>query len=190
MGFSMRCYRKCSVLAALWLALCCFALHAAADGVRIKSAELVSSGEGYQLNADFEIEFSAEVEEAINKGVPLNFLAEFQLLAPRRYWFDDEITSSSQRIRLSYHALSRQYLLNHSQHQKSFATLQEAIEELAHMRDWIVVEKSQVSKGEDYQAILRFRLDPSRLPKPLQLEALGSEKWNLTSERYRWTPAF
>jgi hypothetical protein len=163
---------------------------ARADGIEVKNAELIATGDAYQLNADFNIEVSAEVEEALSRGIPLSFLIEFQLVAPRRYWFDDEITSASQRIRLSYHALSRQYLINLPNHQKSFATLPEALEELSHVRDWIVLEKSQLAKGENYQALLRLRLDHTRLPKALQVEALSSEKWNLVSERYRWTPAF
>lgn len=187
----MHYWKRCNWFAQWLLCLCvCCASSALADGIEVKNAELVAVGDAYQLSADFGIDVSAEVEEALSKGVPLNFLIEFQLVAPRKYWFDDEITTASQRIRLSYHALSRQYLINLPNHQKSFATLSEALEELSRVRDWIVLEKSQVAKGENYQALLRLRLDHTRLPKALQVEALGSEKWNLVSERYRWTPAF
>lgn len=186
----MHCWKKSKWFAQCLLCLCFwYAGAASAEGIDVKSAELVAAGDAYQLNADFGIEVSSEVEEALSKGVPLNFLIEFQLVAPRKYWFDDEITSASQRIRLSYHALSRQYLINLPQHQKSFATLPEALDELSRVRDWIVLEKTQIAKGENYQAMLRLRLDHTRLPKALQVEALGSEKWNLVSERYRWTPA-
>ena len=187
----MHYWKRCDWLLQGLLCLCLYCAGTAlAGGIEIKSAELAPAGDAYQLNVDFGIDVSAEVEEALNRGVPLNFLIEFQLLTPRRYWFDDEITSASQRIRLSYHALTRQYLINLPNHQKSFATLAEALEELSRVRDWIVLEKSQVVKGENYQAMLRMRLDHTRLPKALQVEALSSEKWNLVSERYRWTPAF
>lgn len=186
----MRFWKKFKQTAWLLLVLCSVASTAGAEGIEIRTAELIANGDAYQLNADFGVNIGPEVEEALNKGVPLNFLVEFQLVAPRQYWFDDEITSTSQRIRLSYHALSRQYLINLPQHQKSFSTLQEALEELSRLRDWIVVEKSQIAKGETYLAMLRLRLDHTRLPKALQVEAIGSEKWNLISERHRWTPAF
>lgn len=186
--FFTRCCKKISLL---WLLiLSCLVFEAAADGIQVKGAELVLVENAYQLNADFDIDFSSEVEAALNKGVPLSFLIEFQLVSPRRYWFDDEIVTTSQHIQLSYHALSRQYLINVGQHQKSFATLQEARDELSRLREWVVLEKSQIAKDETYQAILRFRLDHSRLPKALQVEALSSEKWTLVSERYRWTPNF
>ena len=179
----------CKKFSRLWLWLiCCCIFNAAAEGIQVKNAELVPGDNAYELNADFEIAFSPEVEAALSKGVKLSFLIEFQLLSPREYWFDDEITTKSQLIQLSYHALSRQYLINIDQHQKSFTTLQEAKDELSSLRDWVVLDKSDIAQGESYQAILRFRLDHSRLPKALQVEALGSEKWTLISERYRWVP--
>ena len=186
--FFTRCCKKFSLLAVI--ALLCCAIPALADNIQVRSAQLTPIGEGYQLDADFDINFSPEVEAAVNKGVPLNFLLEFQLVAPRKYWFDDEIVTVSQQIRFSFHALSRQYLVSAGKHQKSFATLEEAKDELATVRNWLVVDKSQLAKGENYQASLRLRLDPSSLPKALQVEALGSENWTLLSDRYRWTPAF
>ena len=162
---------------------------AATSNLHIKSAELVASDEMIALNADFDVAFSDEVETALNKGVPLSFLVEFQLVTPRRYWFDDEIETRSMLITLSYHALSRQYLLNRNNHQQAFTSLQEAKEELARLRGWQVLDKSLLKKGEVYQAALRVRLDQSRLPKPLQVDIIGSEDWNMVSQRYRWTPS-
>lgn len=143
---------------------------------------------GYALNADFEVNFSKEVEEALNKGVQLDFLIEFQIVTPSDWWFDDEIKSDSTHITLGYHALSRQYLVNRNNHQYAFASLREAKDELSRIRNWKVIDKSLLKKDEQYQAALRIRLDQSRLPKPLQVDALGSEDWTMVSERYRWTP--
>jgi len=163
---------------------------ALAAGIKVEHAELALTEEAYQLDADFNIDFSAEVEEAVNKGVVLYFLIEFALMEPRSYWFDEEVTSASQAIRLSYHALSRQYLINVGSHQTTFATLQEAVQALGKIQDWPVLEKAMLKKGVPYYAMLRMRLDHNRLPKPLQVSAIGAEKWNLVSERYRWTPVF
>lgn len=163
---------------------------AAGSSLHITSAELIAAEETYLLNADVDVNFSAEVEQALSKGVPLNFLVEFQITTPRKYWFDDEIVSASMLITLSYHALSRQYLINRGKHQQSFSSLSEMREEFSHIRDWQVVEKSLLKKGDNYHAGLRVRLDQSKLPKPLQVEALGSEDWNMVSQRYRWTPTF
>jgi hypothetical protein len=183
--------RYCKRFSSSLLAVLLLAAHVAlAAGIKVEHAELAPTEEAYQLNAGFNIDFSAEVEEAVNKGVVLYFLVEFALMEPRSYWFDEELTSASQAIRLSYHALSRQYLINVGGHQTTFASLQEAVQALGNIQDWPVVEKSMLKKGVPYYAMLRMRLDHNRLPKPLQVNAIGAEKWNLVSERYRWTPVF
>jgi hypothetical protein len=41
-----------------------------------------------------------------------------------------------------------------------------------------------------YLAAIKVRLDQTKLPKPVQVEAIGSDDWNIASERYRWTPVF
>jgi hypothetical protein len=160
------------------------------SAIHIKNAELVAIEENYALNADIDLSFAPAIEEALNKGVPLTFLVEFQLSTPKKYWFDDEIVTQNQRVTISYHALSRQYLVNRGSHQQSFATLPQAREELVKIKDWVVVDKRLLKKGEAYQAAIRMRLDQSRLPKPLQVEAAGSEDWAIVSERFRWTPIF
>jgi uncharacterized protein DUF4390 len=186
----MRYYKKTKTLANWFCFLFFITTMAWADSgsLGIKTAELVAVDDAYLLNADFELNLSDAVEEALNKGVPLNFLIEFQLTSPREYWFDDEIVTVSTPVTFSYHALSRQYLINRGNHQQSFVSLQEAKDEFARLRDWRVFEKSLLKKGEAYHAALRVRLDQSKLPKPLQVDAIGSEEWHLVSERYRWVP--
>jgi hypothetical protein len=169
-------------------------LHSAQAGnpsnIHIKSAELTLVEDAYVLNSEFDISLSPFIEDALNKGIPLTFLVEFQLSTPRKYWFDDEVVSQSHHLTLSYHALSRQYLINRSGRQQSYSSLQKAKEDLSKIKDWAVLDKRVLKKGEAYQAALRVRLDQSKLPKPLQVEAAGSEDWSILSERYRWIPSF
>ncbi|MEQ1767704.1 MAG: DUF4390 domain-containing protein, partial [Methylotenera sp.] len=80
------------------------------SSLNIKRAEIQAQEDAYVLNADVDMKFSEKIEEAISKGFELNFLIEFQLAKPRKYWFDDEIVTVTQRVALSYHALSRQFL--------------------------------------------------------------------------------
>jgi Domain of unknown function (DUF4390) len=164
--------------------------HATNSNIHIKSTELLGNEETYELTADFDINLSPLIEDALNKGVPLTFLVEFQLSSPRKYWFDDEIVTQTQSVTLSYHALSRQYLVNRNGHQQSFASLQQAKEEISSIKGWSVVDKKLLKKGESYIAAIKIRLDQTKLPKPVQVEAIGSEDWSIASERYRWTPVF
>ncbi|HEY7985890.1 MAG TPA: DUF4390 domain-containing protein [Methylophilaceae bacterium] len=184
--FITRYYKKLNACLMALLLLVAATVHA--EGINVERAELQVADETYQVNADFAITFSREVEEAINKGVTLNFLVEFVLMEPNKYWLDQEIASASLSMRLSYHALSRQYLLTTGTRQSTYATLQEALEELGKVRNWTVMEKTAIKKEAPYYAMLRMRLDQNKLPKPLQVSVIGSENWNLVSERHRWIP--
>jgi Domain of unknown function (DUF4390) len=188
MAFFTRCFKKLSQLFCIGLLLLGAATFAfaASSNISIKSAELQPLDEYYSVNADVDINLDDEIEEAVNKGVPLNFLIEFQIVSPRKYWFDDEIVTASQNVILSYHALTRQYLVKRGSHQQSFETLSEATQELAELNEWKVVEKSLLEKGEVYNAALLIRLDQTKLPKAIQVDTIASEKWNLTSQKFEW----
>lgn len=166
----------------------CLQAFADPSTVVINNAELIAVDEVYKLNVDLEITFDEKIEEAINKGVPLCFIYEFQLVNPRKYWFDDEIVTVSTNITVSYHALSRQYLVSQDGRQTSHEILREAMIELVQLYDWKVLDKSMIEAGGDYKAALLVRLDQSKLPKAIQVEAIGSEDWKLTSEKFEWLP--
>lgn len=169
------------------LLLCMTTSAWAETGIQVRAAELDMVDEVYQLKADFELNFSPAVEEALNKGVPLNFVVEFELNRPRWYWLDESISSVQRQFRISYHALTKQYRLQFQEQQKSFASLSELKSELGHIQEWRVAERAQLRKRYSYEARLRMKLDASQLPKPLQVNALTSKDWSLESEWFTWT---
>jgi hypothetical protein len=160
----------------------------AINSITVKSADLIPVDDSYVLDADVDIKFNDDIVEALLKGFELNFLIEFQLVSPRKYWFDDEIVTITSHVALTYHALSRQYLIIRGEQQKTFATLDDAIAELANIHDIKVFTKSDVEKGLVYKAALLMRLDPHKLPKALQVDALSSDEWKMLSQRYEWSP--
>ena len=78
--------RRVLVRAAALAALAAVPFQAAlADVIPVKSAELrVEEGE-VLLIAEFELAFNPTLEEALQKGVPLYFVLEFELARPRWY---------------------------------------------------------------------------------------------------------
>lgn len=169
----------------------CFGLisSASAEGIQVKSAELVLAEDStYKINAEFEINLSGRLEEAIAKGVPVSFVVEFGLIKPRWYWLDEELVKAQQVLKLSYNALTRQYQLSAGPLHKNFSSLAEAKSELGRIREWAVFDRALFNKrnSNGYEAVLRMRMDVSQLPKPLQVNALASKDWNLDSDWYRW----
>lgn len=176
----MRLSATCSKLVLAALA-CATALCARADEIDVVDARLAASEEGLLLSADFAFEFGPRLQEAVQNGVPLHFVVEFELTRPRWWWFDEETVSRRTQWRLSYHALTRQYRLQSGALHQNFATLEEALDVMRRLRNWQVAERSVPLRGSSYDAAVRMRLDTSQLPRPLQVSALTSRELRLES---------
>ena len=187
--FFTRCSRRFSVFVALFACALALVLSGAAhaEGIEVRNAALVAGEEGYFLETDFEITLNTTLEEALNKGVPLYFLLEFEVIRPRWYWLNEKVLSTQQQYRIAYNALTRQYRLGVGSLFQNFGSLSEALDFLSRVRRRQVLEPGMLSKGSTYVAGVRMRLDVSQLPKPFQLNALASREWNFGSEWYRWS---
>lgn len=161
-----------------------------AEGIQVKRAVLEAAEEGYQLNADFEITLNPTLEQALQKGIVLYFVTDFELVNPRWYWLDEKVAHSELQEALSYYALTRQYRLSRGALSQNFDTLEEALQILSRLRNRTVAEGVALKKEATYVATLRMRLDVSRLPKPFQIEALSSRDWNLGSGKAQWNVTF
>ena len=184
---SMRFCRSLSWLVALAALLLAVAVPARADGIEVKKAALVTADDGNFLEAEFEISLTHTLEDALNKGVPLYFTLEFELIRPRWYWLNEKIVATRQQYRLSYNALTRQYRVGVGALYQNFASLPDALAFLSRVRLRDIAELGALTKGNSYTAALRLRLDISQLPRPFQISAVGSREWSVGSDWHRWT---
>jgi hypothetical protein len=163
-----------------------FAGAAHADGIEVKSATITPDDYGWQVDAQFDIQFSPSLEEAVNRGVPLYFVMEFELSRPRWYWFDEKPVQVAQTYRISYTPLLRQYRLSVGNNYQNFTRFEEVTRVLSRLRGWHVADRGALKKDGAYQASLRMRLDTGQLPKPIQMNAIASRDWTLDSDWHRW----
>ncbi|TXT21550.1 MAG: hypothetical protein FD134_2677 [Gallionellaceae bacterium] len=175
----------------------CFPASAQADGIAVRKADAHFSDSGYQLSADFDVGFNSVVEQALSQGVPLYFVSEFSLTRPRWYWLDETVAQSEQAVKLSYNSLTGQYRITRGTLFQNFASLDAAINTIRRQSaepippgqlaggDNFLAEKL-LKKDSGYIAAVRMHLDVSQLPKPLQVNALTNNDWNIDSGWYRW----
>ena len=178
--------RRLAAVLALW----CGAALATTEGVHVKSAELSLNGGEYYLEANFEVGLTPTLEDALNRGLPLHFVIEFDLIYPRwytAYLWNKSVADLKQHYRLSYNALTRQYRLSFGSLHQNFDTLDDALTLVGRLRRRFVVDAEALGEGTVYEAAIRMRLDVSQLPKPFQINALASRDWNLSSAWFRWT---
>lgn len=148
-------------------------VHATADG-------------GYVLNGHYVLNLTPMLAEALLKGVSFAFIQAFEAERPRDYWFAQQIAVVHRHLLLSYNALLRQYQLQIGQAHQNFDTLSEALDALGDISGWPVLSKGQIQKGATYQVRVRMYFDPSKLSKPLQLNAFASERWDMDSGWFSW----
>ena len=176
-------------LAVLALFAACMPANARADGIEVRSAAIQPDDDGWQLDALFDIQFSPRLEEAVNRGVPLYFVVDFELSRPRWYWLDERSVQATQTYKITYTPLLRQYRLSVGNVYQNFTRFEEVTRVLSRLRGGHVADRGALKKDGTYQASLRMRLDTGQLPKPFQLNAIASRDWTLASDWHRWTLA-
>jgi hypothetical protein len=168
------------------------------ESVRLSRPVLSLAGEGaWVVDADVQVTLNSVLIDALKRGVPLVFSAEFEILRKRWYWFNEKLLSQSRPLRLSFHSVTQQYRVSQGEQLLVMtANLDEALAATLNVRQWPVAlppgeQKlqelmQQIAKAPDaFEIRFRTRLDSAQLPKPLQLNALTNRDWNLSTEWVR-----
>ncbi len=160
-----------------------------AQEITVREAEVKKSNSDYFLSASFDIKLSEALEVALRKGVTLYFVLDFQL--GNRRWYslflwNVPVVKYSQAYGLSFNGLTRNYRLAYGGLHQSFENLNDALAVLGKVGRPRVIGEHHLKEGRNYIAQLRMRLDKSRLPKPFQINAIGSSEWSLSSKWYFW----
>ncbi len=179
--------RKNVILICLFFFTCIFVTDTLAYGtIQVRSFKLTAVDDGYTVSIDSTIELNPTLEQALEKGVVLYFVNKFTLVESRWYWVDKEVARIKTRTGLRYHALTRHYQLNDGTFSRNYSTLKGALIGLQKLRDQPLTIEYELKPNVRYNATLRLWLDLTRMPKPFQVEALGSSAWNLSSDRLEW----
>jgi len=168
-----------------WLGVAGSAL--ASDKSAVKQAAIQAAPQGYVLDADVSIVLNPTLEDALTKGINLHFLLELELTRPRDWWFDEDIAEAERKMRIYYHLLLRRYVVESGYTTRTASTLSEALALLGRVDNWQVLERGALKTGRRYDARLRLRLDTAKLPKPLSIGAVTSDKWELATPWYGWS---
>jgi hypothetical protein len=160
---------------------------ARADVVVVKSAEVRAEEDGYILNAEFDLTINGTLEEALQRGVPLYFILEFEVVRTRWYWLDEKVLSMQTQYRVAWNALTQQYRVSSGLFAQTLYTLDEVERFLSRVTSRPIARRDQLQPGARYEAALRLRLDVNQLPKPFQVNALASREWSLQSDWHRFS---
>jgi len=183
-------------LRALLLVVClllsvAFAPVRAQDGSEVTELRLERTPDGLVLFANLRLVLPPAVEDALNKGVPMVFVAEADLVRHRWYWTDKKVASAQRHMRLAFHPLTRRWRLNIASGPMSpnalglalnlsFDTLEEALATMQRISGWKIADAGVIESDATHKVEFRFGLDTSQLPRPFQIGAFGQSDWRLS----------
>ena len=161
-----------------------------ADVIPVNAAEVrIEEGE-VLLTADFAFAINATLEEALQRGIPLYFMLDVEIVRPRWWWFDEKSATAPVQYRVSWQPLTRQYRVASGLFSQSLESLAEVERLIGRVNSRVIARVADLERGMRYEAVVRLRLDVNQLPKPFQVNALASRDWQLASEprRIAFTP--
>lgn len=204
--FSTRCLKNTRLSLLGWLvALTLLAgmpltVCAEAAPVEITQLRVDRADDGLYLSAQINLDLPTIMEDALNKGVALYFVAEAELLRDRWYWYDRKLAVATKYIRLAYQPLTRRWRINVSPEPignvglgvtitQNFDSLEAALQALQRQVRWRIGDPGLLDPDSRHYVEYRFRLDMSQLPRPFQIGIVGNTEWNLSATRsYRLNP--
>jgi len=168
--------------------------YAEGNPVEITQLKVERADDGLFLTAQVRLDLPSIMEDALNKGVALYFVAEAELLRDRWYWYDRKLTVASKYIRLAYQPLTRRWRMNVSPEpignaglgvsiSQNFESLNDAMQALQRQVRWRIADATLLDGDSRHYVEFRFRLDMSQLPRPFQIGVVGNSEWNLSATR-------
>jgi Domain of unknown function (DUF4390) len=160
----------------------------------VPQMRLEEADDGVYLTAQVEFELPPLVEEVLDKGIAIYFVAEAELYRERWYWTDLKVAQASRYMRLAYQPLSRRWRLNVSpvpitnagfgvSLNQNFDTLADALDGVRRVGRMRLGDISEIGDEPSHPVMFRFRLDTSQLPRPFQIGAFGESDWNISAEK-------
>ncbi len=142
------------------------------------------------LSSQLQFDLPLVVEDALLKGIPIYFVAEVEVLRERWYWTNRKLSNVQRNMRLSYHPLTRRWRLNVSAGDftessqglalnQNFDDLEAAMDGVRRISHWRIADLADMEPGVKHVVALRFYLNLTQLPRPLQIGTLGQSEWQI-----------
>jgi hypothetical protein len=162
------------------------------DGALEVSSAYVKPEQGvFQLFARITYPVNDDIRAALKDGLMLNFDLDIVVSRERRFWMDETIAEYTLRRELLYHAVSDRFVArdvdSRTGDQRSYATLEEALEALGTVDAWPFLLSPQLSPNRQYRVSLRAGVRRGRLPDTLRVLLFWTDDWHRESEWFSWS---
>ena len=153
------------------------ALTAQAQGVELLTLQATRAEGAANLEFSARVALPRAVDDALQKGVPLYFVAEATLLRNRWYWRDERVARLSRSWRLAFQPLTGAWRVSLGGLHQTYASLDEALAAVSRSGGWKLIDADRLERDSSYYVEFSYRLDSSQLPGPMQFGLGGGGDW-------------
>jgi Domain of unknown function (DUF4390) len=153
------------------------------EGIEVTALSVARLDQGLSLDFSARIWPNRTVEDALQRGIAVYFVAEAAVYRPRWYWRDERVSRVSRNWRVSYQPLTNTWRVGSGGLSQTVASQSEALSLISRISGWRITEGGRLAADERYYVEFSYRLDTSQLPRPMQLSVGALNEWSLEFER-------
>jgi hypothetical protein len=154
-----------------------------AQGIELATLRVARDDGELTIDFDTPIKLPRTVEDALQRGVPVYFVAQASLYRSRWYWRDERVARVTRSWRVAYQPLTSNWRVGFGGFNQNFANLSEALAAVSRSARWKVADLAQFEADSRYYLEFSYRLDTSQLPSPMQIGLGAQADWSLGVER-------
>lgn len=172
-----------SLLAALVLGSALLPGAARAQGVELATLQATREDGALALEFAVRVTLPRAVEEALQRGVPVYFVAEASVFRSRWYWRDQRVARVSRSWRIAYQPLTDTWRVGLGGLNQNYPTLAEALNAASRSAGWRIAELSRLDPDSSHYLEFSWRLDTTQLPGPMQFGLGTPGDWSVGASR-------
>jgi hypothetical protein len=159
--------------------------EALAQGTELQTLQLHRDDGQLTLEFAVRLALSRSVEDALQRGIPVYFVAEASLYRRRWYWRDERVARVRRIWRLAFQPLTSTWRVGLGALNQSFATEAEALAALSGAGSWKLADLADLDPESRHYVDFSYRLDATQLPSPMQIGIGigGQTDWVLRVDR-------
>ncbi len=154
-----------------------------ADAVELLTLQTQRSDGALTLEFATRVTLPRAVEDALQRGVPVYFVAQAALLRNRWYWRDERITRINRTWRVVYQPLTSTWRVGLGGLNQHYPTLAEAMAAVTRIAQWRLADLTQIDPDSRHYVEFSWRLDTAQLPSPMIIQLIGGSDFALGVER-------
>lgn len=147
---------------------------------RIEALYVKTQQGNIYIDVQVMLELTPAMQEALEKGVTLYFVATAEIERERWYWFNETRATAIKEMRLSYQPLLEQYRVTIGGLSRTFTSLREALNLIGYIGSWHIASADVLEGSGRKNLIFMFILDHQRLPRIFQLGSASEDEWRLS----------